>query len=55
MLSLKRANIAQEYFIINGISPNRIKTLGKGATNPKYSNETLEGRLKNKRVELEFN
>lgn len=54
-LSLKRANIAQEYFILKGIPQNRIKTLGKGSKNPRYPNETLEGRLKNKRVEIEFN
>lgn len=55
IISLKRANVAQEYFILKGIPQNRIKTIGKGSSNPRYPNDTLEGRLKNKRVEIEFN
>jgi outer membrane protein OmpA-like peptidoglycan-associated protein len=54
VLSLKRAYVAKEYFILKGVSENRIITIGRGATNPKYLNTTLEGRLKNKRVEIEF-
>lgn len=54
ILSLKRAYVAKEYFILNGVPESRIKTNGKGGTNPKYPNDTLEGRLKNKRVEIEF-
>jgi len=53
-LSLKRAFIAKEYLILKGVPENRIITVGKGATNPKYPNTTLEGRLKNKRVEIEI-
>lgn len=53
-LSLKRAYIAKEYLILKGVPENRIITIGRGATNPKYPNTTLEGRLKNKRVEIEF-
>jgi outer membrane protein OmpA-like peptidoglycan-associated protein len=53
-LSLKRAFIAKEYLVLKGVPENRIITIGKGATNPKYPNTTLEGRLKNKRVEIEF-
>ena len=55
IISLRRANVAQEYFILKGIPQNRIKTIGKGSSNPRYPNDTLEGRLKNKRVEIEFN
>jgi outer membrane protein OmpA-like peptidoglycan-associated protein len=54
VLSLKRAYIAKEYLILKGVPENRIITIGRGATNPKYPNTTLEGRLKNKRVEIEF-
>ena len=53
-LSLKRAFIAKEYLILKGVPESRIKAIGRGATNPKYPNTTLEGRLKNKRVEIEF-
>ena len=53
-LSLKRAFIAKEYLILKGVPENRIITVGKGATNPKYPNTTLEVRLKNKRVEIEI-
>jgi outer membrane protein OmpA-like peptidoglycan-associated protein len=53
-LSLKRAIVAKEYFIIKGIPENRIKVIGKNSSNPKFSNDTLEGRLRNKRVEIEI-
>lgn len=53
-LSLKRALIAKEYLLLKGVPENRIIVVGKGAANPKYPNNTLEGRLKNKRVEIEF-
>ncbi|MEC4047949.1 OmpA family protein [Flavobacterium sp. SUN046] len=53
-LSLKRAFIAKEYLILKGVPESRIEAIGRGASNPKYSNTTLEGRLKNKRVEIEF-
>jgi outer membrane protein OmpA-like peptidoglycan-associated protein len=53
-LSLKRAYVAKEYFILNGVPEFRIETNGMGGSNPKYPNDTLEGRLKNKRVEIEF-
>jgi outer membrane protein OmpA-like peptidoglycan-associated protein len=53
-LSLKRAIVAKEYFIIKGIPENRIKVIGKNSANPKFSNDTLEGRLRNKRVEIEI-
>lgn len=53
-LSLNRAIVAKEYFIIKGIPANRIEVIGKNSINPKFSNETLEGRLRNKRVEIEI-
>jgi outer membrane protein OmpA-like peptidoglycan-associated protein len=53
-LSLKRALIAKEYLIIKGVAANRIEAIGKGSVNPISTNSTIEGRLKNKRVEIEF-
>lgn len=34
------------------IDPNRLATVGYGSTRPKDTNETLEGRARNSRVEL---
>jgi outer membrane protein OmpA-like peptidoglycan-associated protein len=35
-----------------GIAANRLKAVGYGASKPVDSNETTEGRAKNRRVEL---
>jgi outer membrane protein OmpA-like peptidoglycan-associated protein len=35
-----------------GISPNRFTTAGRGASRPVDTNDTLEGRARNRRVEL---
>ena len=53
-ISLKRALIAKEYFIIKGIPANKIQVLGKSSSKPKFSNGNYEGRLKNKRVEIQI-
>ncbi len=34
------------------IAPDRLTTVGYGASRPKESNDTLEGRARNRRVEL---
>lgn len=49
-LSEKRAHAAGDYFIKNGINKKRIMTKGLGRTNPIATNETEEGREKNRRV-----
>ncbi len=51
-LSEKRANVVMEYFIKNGISPERLKAKGFGESKPIASNETEEGRSKNRRTEF---
>jgi outer membrane protein OmpA-like peptidoglycan-associated protein len=51
-LSEARANAVRDYFISRGIQPERIKAKGFGETRPTASNETLEGRALNRRVEL---
>ena len=51
-LSQKRAVAVQNYLIEKGISPNRITAKGYGETKPVASNDTDEGRAKNRRVEL---
>jgi len=39
-------------FIKQGIAPERIRAKGFGETNPVASNDTMEGRAQNRRVEL---
>ena len=39
--------------IDRGIAPERLKAEGRGETQPVASNETEEGRAKNRRIEIE--
>ena len=51
-LSQKRADAFKKFLLGKGISANRIETVGKGSQDPIASNETSEGRSKNRRVEV---
>jgi len=51
-LSLDRANAIRDYLQTNGISPARIKTEGFGSSRSIESNDSPEGRQKNRRVEF---
>ena len=51
-LSEARARAVRDYFIKQGIGPERIRAVGFGETRPVASNDTLEGRALNRRVEL---
>jgi OOP family OmpA-OmpF porin len=51
-LSVKRAEAIKDHFVSRGIDPKRLATKGYGITNPAASNDTKEGRAKNRRVEL---
>lgn len=51
-LSLNRAESVKSYFVSKGIENKRIRTAGFGKTKPIMSNETEEGRAKNRRVEI---
>lgn len=53
-LSLFRANSVKSFLVGQGVDKARIKTLGMGSRNPVASNETAEGRNKNRRVEIEI-
>ncbi len=51
-LSERRAESVAVYLIDNGVKSSRITTKGWGETVPKYSNDTEDGRAKNRRVEF---
>lgn len=51
-LSNRRAKSAKEYLSRKGIAASQIKTMGFGEVRPIDTNETLEGRAKNRRVEF---
>lgn len=51
-LSKNRAQAVTNYLRQEGISPGRLDTKWYGEAQPKYDNSTVEGRAKNRRVEL---
>ena len=51
-LSERRAKAVMKYFVDNGIEAERLTTKGFGFTRPAASNDTEQGRAKNRRVEL---
>jgi outer membrane protein OmpA-like peptidoglycan-associated protein len=53
-LSIQRAEAVQEFLVTSGIEQERITAKGFGETVPLESNETEEGKRKNRRVEFTF-
>lgn len=51
-LSERRANSAAIYLQTKGVERARLRTAGRGETEPIESNETAEGRSQNRRVEI---
>ena len=51
-LSERRAQAVKAYLVSQGIPPGRVRTQGKGETEPVDTNDTEEGRAKNRRVEV---
>ncbi len=51
-LSEKRANSVKTYLVSNGIEKKRINTTGYGLSKPVGTNETEEGKAKNRRIEI---
>ncbi len=54
MLSAERANRVKTYLVERGVPASSVKVHGLGPENPIESNATLEGRKKNRRVEIEL-
>lgn len=52
-LSERRAEAVADYFSRYGISPDRFTTSGRGEMDPVASNETRDGRAKNRRVDIQ--
>lgn len=53
-LSTDRANAVKNYLVQHGVAATRIQTKGYGDTQPTASNETDEGRQKNRRTEVKI-
>ncbi len=53
-LSFLRAKAVARIFTEQGIVPDRVSVIGYGDTRPIVSNETREGRAKNRRIEIKL-
>jgi OmpA-OmpF porin, OOP family len=52
-LSIRRVESVKAYLVSNGVPAEQIKTEGRGESEPVADNKTREGRMKNRRVEIE--
>jgi outer membrane protein OmpA-like peptidoglycan-associated protein len=52
ILSQSRADVTKRYLVERGIGAGRIDTIGFGADRPTSSNDSAEGRARNRRTEL---
>ena len=51
-LSRERAKSVADYLISTGINEDQVRTIGRGAKEPMASNDTREGRMQNRRVDI---
>lgn len=51
-LSQARAEAVRNYFVQHGMSASQLISIGKGASEPIASNETVDGRARNRRIEF---
>ena len=51
-LSLRRAQSVADYLVATGTGEDAIRVLGRGSREPIASNDTLEGRIQNRRVDI---
>lgn len=54
MLSQQRAEAVKQYFVMNGVSADRIITVGNGSSNPVVDNDTEEHKAMNRRTDVSF-
>lgn len=54
LLSQQRAETVKQYFVLNGISADRIISVGNGSSNPIVDNDTEEHRAMNRRTDVSF-
>lgn len=54
-LSQSRVDAVKEFYVSQGIGPDRINAVGKGETEPRADNATAEGRQANRRVQFVVN
>ncbi len=53
-LSKQRAQAIQDYLVSKGVAKSNLKIVGYGKTNPVATNDTVEGRSMNRRVEIKL-
>ena len=53
-LSERRADAVAEYLVMRGVESARLEAVGYGETQPIASNDTIEGRGQNRRVEIKI-
>jgi OOP family OmpA-OmpF porin len=53
-LSQRRADAVKAYFVGKGIAADRLTTMGYGESKPVASNDTVQGRFENRRVQLKI-
>lgn len=51
-LSQRRAQAVVDYLISKGVDGSRLKAVGYGESQPKYDNNTADGRAQNRRIEI---
>lgn len=54
VLSQKRADSVKDYLVSKGIPSSQLVALGKGVENPIGDNNTIEGRMQNRRTEIVY-
>jgi outer membrane protein OmpA-like peptidoglycan-associated protein len=54
LLSEQRSKSVQDFLLSQGLSASRLNSLGMGPHNPIASNDTEEGRAKNRRIEFSY-
>lgn len=52
-LPVRRVEAVKAYLVSKGVAPSRIEVEGRGTRQPVADNQSAEGRMKNRRVELE--